>query len=180
MSAANLKPAEEEIFYKKNQPLLYLVNREEESGRGKIIQTRSGFFYVLIIIVFFLSMAILLNIGLKIQAINYERKIINVNESISVEKERSDRLTLKVSELTSPERIITSAQEELGMQISDKIKVMEISGSELGVDEKFLDYIANKPSSSGLKEYDSFISTINSLKDIVMVVSEGVLTFFIP
>jgi len=180
MASANLKPAEEEIFYKKNQPLLYLVNREEENGREKIIQTRSGFFYVMVTIVFFLSMAILLNIGLKIQAINYERKIINVNELISVEKERSDRLALKVSELTSPARIITSAQEELGMQISDKIRIMEISGSGLGAQEKVLDYMANKPSSNGLKEYDSFLGTINSLKDIVMVVSEGVLTFFIP
>jgi cell division protein FtsL len=179
MAAANLKPAVEEIFYKKNQPLLYLVNREVENGKEKIIQTRSGFFYVMIIIVLFLSMAILLNIGLKIQAINYERKIIDINELISVEKERSDRLALKVSELTSPARIITSAQEELGMQISDKIKVMEISGSGLGAQEKVLDYIANKPSNS-LKEYDSFLGTINSLKDIVMVVSEGVLTFFIP
>jgi len=179
MAATNLKPAEEEIFYKKNQPLLYLVNRQEESGKEKIIQTRSGFFYVMIIVVFFLSMAILLNVGLKIQAVNYERKIINVNELISVEKERTDRLALKVSELTSPARIITSAQEELGMQISDKIKVMEISGSSLGAQEKVLEYMAKKPSDS-LNKYDSFLGNINSLKDIVMVVSEGVLTFFIP
>jgi cell division protein FtsL len=133
----------------------------------------------MIIIVFFLSMAILLNIGLKIQAVNYERKIIETNELISVEKERSDRLALKVSELTSPARIITSAQDELGMQISDKIKVMEISGSGLVAQEKVQDYIANKPAGS-IKQYDSFLGTINSLKDIVMVVSEGVLTFFIP
>ena len=179
MAASNLKPQEEEIFYKKNQPLLYLVNRENQNGKEKIIQTRSGLFYVMIVTVFFLSMATLLNVGLKIQAVNYERKIINVNELISVEKERTDRLALKVSELTSPARIITSAQDELGMQISDKIKVMEISGSGLGAQEKVMDYIANKPSDK-LKEYDSFLGTINSLKDIVMVVSEGVLTFFIP
>ena len=179
MGTANYKPAEEEIFYKKNQPLLYLVNREEENGKEKIIQTRSGFFYVMIIIVIFSSMAILFNIGLKIQAINYERKIIDSNELISIEKERSDRLALKISELKSPARIITAAQEELGMQISDKIKIMEISASGLGEQEKVNDYMAKKPSNS-LKGYDSFLGTINSLKDIVMVVSEGVLTFFIP
>lgn len=179
MAISNLKPIEEEIFYKKNQPLLYLVNREEESGKERIIQTRSGMFYVMIVVVFFFSMAVLLNVGLKIQTINYERKIIDVNELISVEKERSDRLALKVSELTSPARIITSAQQELGMQISDKIRVMEISGSGLNAQEKVLDYMANKPA-NGLKGYDSFLGTINSLKDIVMVVSEGVLTFFIP
>jgi len=179
MGTANYKRAEEEIFYKKNQPLLYLVNREEENGKEKIIQTRSGFFYVLIVIVIFSSMAILFNIGLKIQAINYERKIIDVNELISIEKERSDRLALKVSELTSPARIIKAAQEDLGMQISDKIKIMEISASGLGAQEKVYDYMAKKPSNS-LKGYDNFLGTINSLKDIVMVVSEGVLTFFIP
>jgi len=179
MGTANLKAAEEEIFYKKNQPLLYLVNRENENGKEKIIQTRSGFFYVMIIIVFFLSMAILLNIGLKIQAINYERKIIDVNELISIEKERSDRLALKVSELTSPKRIINVAQEDLGMQISDNIRVMEIPGASLSAEEKVQEYMAGKPSNS-LNGYDNFLGTINSLKDIVMVVSEGVLTFFIP
>lgn len=179
MGTASFKPAEEEIFYKKNQPLLYLVKREEENGKEKIIQTRSGFFYVLIIIVTFCSMAVLLNIGLKIQAVNYERKIIDTDELISIEKERTDRLALKVSELTSPARIIKSAEENLGMQISDKIKIMEISGSGLGTQEKVQDYLANKPSGS-FKEYDNFLGMINSLKDIVMVVSEGVLTFFIP
>ena len=179
MGTANLKPAEEEIFYKKNQPLLYLVKREEENGREKIIHTRSGFFYIMVIIVIFSSLAVMLNAGLKIQAINYERKIIDVNELISIEKERSDRLALKVSELTSPDRIMNSAQADLGMQISDNIRVMEIPASSLSAEEKVLEYMAGKPSDS-LKEYDNFLGTINSLKDIVMVVSEGVLTFFIP
>jgi hypothetical protein len=31
-----------------------------------------------------------------------------------------------------------------------------------------------------IETYDSFLGTIDSIKDIVMVVSEGVLTFFIP
>jgi len=179
MGTANLKPAEEEIFYKKNQPLLYLVKREEENGREKIIQTRSGFFYIMVIIVIFSSLAVMLNAGLKIQAINYERKIIDVNELISIEKERSDRLALKVSELTSPDRIINVAQEDLGMQISDNIRVMEIAGASLSAEEKVQEYIAGTLSNS-LEEYDNFLGTINSLKDIVMVVSEGVLTFFIP
>jgi hypothetical protein len=179
MGTANYRPAEEEIFYKKNQPLLYLVKRDEENGKEKIIQTRSGFFYVMIMIVIFSSMAVLLNVALKVQTISYEKKIIDVNELTSVEKERSDRLALKISELESPARVIKSAQEELGMQISDKIKIMKISASSLGAQEKVSDYLAKKPSNS-LKGYDNFLGTINSLKDIVMVVSEGVLTFFIP
>ena len=34
--------------------------------------------------------------------------------------------------------------------------------------------------SDQLNKYDNFLGIINSIKDIVMVVSEGVLTFFIP
>jgi hypothetical protein len=76
--------AEDKIFDRKNHPLLYLVKEKENAGPGKIIQSRSGVFYVLIIIVIFFSMGILLNIGLKIQEINHERKILVINELISI------------------------------------------------------------------------------------------------
>ncbi len=171
--------AEERIFNKKNYPLLYLVKDREDNRTGKIIQSRSGVFYVMIIIVIFFSMGILLNIGLKIQAINHESRIIEVNEMISIEKERSDRLSLQISELKSPSRIAETAENKLGMNISDGIRIMKIgTGSIIHVD-KVDDYIAKNPS-SGIKNYDSFLGTIYSIKDIIMVVSEGVLTFFIP
>ncbi len=83
------------------------------------------------IAVIFLCLGILFNIGLKIQSINYERKIFETNEMISLEKERSDRLQLKISELKSPARIISKAESDLGMKISDDLKIMQISGINL-------------------------------------------------
>jgi len=40
-------------------------------------------------------------------------------------------------------------------------------------------YVENIPI-AGLEKYNSFLGTIYSIRDIVMVVSESVLTFFIP
>ena len=175
----NTRLAEEEIFDRKAYPLLYLVNRQESTGKEKIVHTRSGAFYVMMIVAIFLTLGVLLNIGLKIQNLNYERKIIETNEMISLESERTDRISLKIAELTGPSRIIKTAKEELGMEISDKIKVMKISGTWLGAEENVQDYmIENTPQTT--ENYDGFIGTIYSVKDIIMVVSEGVLTFFIP
>ncbi|OQA21728.1 MAG: Cell division protein FtsL [Actinobacteria bacterium ADurb.Bin346] len=175
----NTRLAEEEIFNRKTYPLLYLVKRQEKTGKEKIIHTRSGAFYIMMIVVIFFAMGILINIGLKIQNLNYERKIIEANELISLENERTDRIKLKISELTSPSRIIRTAEENLDMQLSDKIKIMKVSGSKLGAVEKVQDFMTeNTPSST--ENYDNFLGTIYSVKDIIMVVSEGVLTFFIP
>jgi hypothetical protein len=88
-------------------------------------------------------------------------------------------LNLKISELKSPARIIETAQKDLNMKISASIRVMEVSGYSLGREEKIYDYIVKNPVPE-IKNYDTFLGTIYSIKDIVMVVSEGVLTFFIP
>jgi len=171
--------AEEQIFIKKNHPLLYLVKKQQLTGAEKVIQSRSGLFYIMVVVVVFFSMGLLLNIGLKIQAISYERKIIEINEMVSIERDRSDRIQLKISELKSPSRIIETAESKLGMKISDNIKVMKVSQEGLGKKEEVYDYITGNPSDR-IKAYDNFIGTIYNIKDIVMVVSEGVLTFFIP
>ena len=175
----NSRLAEEEFYSKKTYPLLYLVKKQEDSGREKVLQSRPGIFYALIIAVIFLCLGILLNIGLKIQSINYERKIFETNEMISLEKERSDRLQLKISELKSPARIISKAEGDLGMKISDNLKIMQISGINLTNAAEINNYIADNPTVA-LNKYDNFLGTIYSIKDIIMVVSEGVLTFFIP
>ncbi|MBM3710152.1 MAG: hypothetical protein FJW61_07020 [Actinobacteria bacterium] len=171
--------AEEKIFTRKGYPLLYLVKGDENVNNRRIIQSRTGLFYVLAVIVIFFCMGVLLNIGLKIQAINYERKILKINEMLSVEKERADRLELKISELKSPARIIEAAQKDLEMEMSSSVRVMKVSGSVVASEEKIHEYVA-KNNVLDLKNYDTFLSTIYSIKDIVMVVSEGVLTFFIP
>ena len=171
--------AEEELYSRKSYPLLYLVNKQENTGREKVVQSRTGIFYVCMIVVVFACLGLLLNIGLKTQAINYDKKIFYNNEMISQEKERADRLKLKISELKSPDRIINVAENDLGMKMSENIKVMRVVGVNLAKEEIIHDYIAKNPT-SGLKQYDNFLGTIYSIKDIIMVVSEGVLTFFIP
>ncbi len=172
--------AEDRIFYKRNHPLLYLVKERENAGPGKIVQSRSGIFYVLVVIVIFFSLGIMLNIGLKIQQVNYERQKIEIDEMIAIEKERADRIQLKISELKSPGRIITAAENDLGMQIADDVRIMEITSGISKQEDMVVDYIARNTSSVESVQYDNFLGTIYSIKDIVMVVSEGVLTFFIP
>ena len=171
--------AEEELYSRKSYPLLYLVNKQENTGREKVIQSRTGVFYVCAVVVVFACLGLLLNIGLKTQAINYDKKIFEKNEMISIEKERADRLKLKISELKNPDRIINVAENDLGMKMSENIKVMRVVGLNLAKEEKIHDYIAKNPTTE-LKQYDNFLGTIYSIKDIIMVVSEGVLTFFIP
>ncbi len=173
----NTRLAEEEFFNKRAYPLLYLVEGEEQVK--KIIKSHTGIFYVLVVIVIFMCMGILLNIVLKIQSVNFERKIIEINEMLLIEKERTDRLELKISELKSPNRIIEMAKKDLGMEMSSNLKVMKVPSSVLGSEEKVNDYTAKNPLPA-IKNYDTFLGAIYSIKDIVMVVSEGVLTFFIP
>jgi len=175
----NTRLAEEELYSRKSYPLLYLVNKQENTGREKVIQSHTGIFYVCIIVVVFACLGLLLNIGLKTQAVNYDKKIYYNNEMISIEKERADRLKLEISKLKSPDRIINVAENNLGMKMSENIKVMRVAGVNLAKDEIINGYIA-KNSTSELKQYDNFLGTIYSIKDIIMVVSEGVLTFFIP
>ena len=175
----NSRLAEEKFFNRKTYPLLYFVKKQENYGEKKVLQTRPGIFYILIIVVIFLCLGILFNIGVKSQSINYEKKILETNEMIYLEKERSDRIQLKISELKSPAKIISKAGNDLGMKISDNLKMMQVSGIKLASDAEKNNYI-EKNTTVELKKYDNFLGTIYGIEDIIMVVSEGVLTFFIP
>lgn len=175
----NARTAEEQIFNRKSYPLLYLVKKQPQTGNEKIIQSHSGVFYIMMTIVIFFSLGLLLNVGLKIQSVNYERKIFEINELISVEKERTDRLQLKISELKSPSRIIEAAENKLDMTLSGNLQFLKVSGSGINNQIMLYDYIA-KNSQPEIQVYDNFFGIIYNIKDIVMVVSEGVLTFFIP
>jgi len=173
--------AEKEEIYKKRQyPLLYLVKEEYKVERkGNIAYSDTRVFPILLVVILFLCLGIVFNIGLRIQNINYQKKIYEISEMISTEEERADRLLLKVSKLKSPSRIIDIAENDLGMEISDELSVVEISNDGLANSEKIYDYIS-KDSPALVKEYDGFLGTIYYIQDIIMVVSEGVLTFFIP
>ena len=175
----NSRIKEQELYNRKTYPLLYFVKKQENYGKKKVLQTRPGISYILIIVVIFLCLGILFSIGVKIQSINYEKKILETNEMIYLEQERSDRLQLKISELKSPARIISKAKNDLGMKISDNLKILQVSGTKLGNDAEKNNYI-EKNTAVELKKYDNFLGTIYGIDDIIMVVSEGVLTFFIP
>lgn len=170
----------QEIYKRKTQPLLYLVRTEGKDGmKENVVYSSSGLFYVFVIVIIFACLGILLNIGLKVQGINYQKDIYQITEMISLENERSDRLQLKISELKSPSRIIEVAQNDLSMEIAGNSRMIEISNTGLENNEKIYDYIS-KNTNSITENYEGFLGTIYYIQDIVLVVSESVLTFFIP
>ncbi len=177
----NLRLAEkQEIYRRRTHPLLYLVKTErDERVKENIVYNSSGLFYIFIIVIIFACLGVLLNIGLKIQGINYQKNIYDISEMISLENERSDRLQLKISELKSPSRIIEVAENNLNMEMAANSEIVEISNSGLENNEKIYDYISRN-ANIVTKNYDSFLGTIYYIQDIVLVVSESVLTFFIP
>ncbi len=170
-----------ENYRRKPYPLLYLV-KENDDGRAQenIIYSNRGLFYIIIVAIIFTCLGILLNIGLKIQNVNYDRSVYKINEMISLEEERNDRLLLKISELRSPSRIIEVAKNDLNMNMSGDFQIVKISDSGLKNNEKIYDYISNDTDTTAVRNYDSFLGTIYYVQDIVLVVSESVLTFFIP
>ncbi len=230
----NTRLAEDQIFIKRKTPLIYLVENNNNTGKQKIIQSRSGLFYVLVVVVIFFSLGLMLNIALKVQSLNIGRKIIEINEMLLIEEERADRIKLKITELKSPERILNVATNDLKMEISNNVNFVYITANDYiqsietaksdhkrtaeisyGTDydtnyiinndnsndaNQILDikkmnkgndlyfnspknndkYNSNNSSMKGAELYNNFIGTISNIKDIVMVVSEGVLTFFIP
>jgi len=175
----SLKPAKEELFKRKVYPLLYQVKNKKYHGPGKALESRSTIFYIMAAIAVFLCAGILLNIGLNIYNMNRKKQILEINELLLIEKERSDRIRLKIAVLKGPERIMFLAQTLLEMHISDNVKIMYIKEKNLNTAIE-ANYTAEEKPSDNLGSYDNFLATIHSIEDIVMVVSEGVLTFFIP
>jgi cell division protein FtsL len=178
----NLRLAEkQDIYRKENQPLLYLVKTEDEDGvKENVVYTNSALFYILVMVIVFACLGILLNIGLKIQSINYQKEIYQLNEMISLESERNDRLQLKIAELKSPSRVIEIAQNNIGMEITDNSRIIEISNAGLENNENIYSYISRNTNDNANEGYKGFLGTIYYIQDIVNVVSESVLTFFIP
>ena len=170
-----------ENYRRKSYPLLYLAkNNDDGRDEKNIIYSNRGLFYIIVVAIIFTCLGVLLNIGLKIQSVNYEKSVYKTNEMISLEEERSDRLLLRISELRSPSRIIEAAENDLNMDISGNFQVVEISDSGLKNNEKIYNYISNDIDTTAVRNYDSFLGTIYYVQDIVLVVSESVLTFFIP
>jgi cell division protein FtsL len=134
----------------------------------------------MVMIILFACLGLLLNIGLKVQNVNYQKDIYRLNGMIAVEEDRSDRLKLEISSLRSPSRILAAAEEDLEMQTEGRLQVVGISGDSINNNEKIFNYISreNMPVIPG--NYDNLLGTIYYFQDIILVVSESVLTFFIP
>lgn len=193
-------------------PVLKLIKNENQGPKKDyFLYYNSGVFPILLIVILFLCVGVIINIGLRIQNMNYDKKIYSLNQIISSEKERKDRLSLKISELKSPARIATAMNEEnesednidessinTGKDESSKateegnsgiqeekslnntnLKKLDIIYSKTANDAILSDLQAGKNNDRSFKEVN-LVLMVKNIKDVLMVVSEGILTFFIP
>jgi len=194
---------QEQIEYQ-NEPVLRLIKNENEAQKKEyFLYYNSGVFPILMFVIFFLCVGVIINIGLRIQNMNYDKKIYSINQLISSEKERTDRLNLKISELKSPSRIAdkvflrneknTSSGNTVSVEEKNNTNQSEAKdiASEGYRDFKNLDIVYSKTAndalvSNGKEDYVenlkgvNLVSILKNSKDILLVVSEGILTFFIP
>ena len=167
-------------IYKNRRPLLYMIGSRNNASQRPVLYGSSGLFYVSVVIILMACLGLLLSIGLRVQNINYQNNIYDLNEMILLEEERADRLRLEISSLKAPSRIQEAAEEKIDMDTGGEFEIVELSGQGLINNEKIYDYIA-RDESAGLEiDYDNLLGTIYYIQDIVLVVSESVLTFFIP
>lgn len=205
--------AEEDKIELQDKPVLRLIkNTETSSKKDYFLYYNSGVFPILMVIIFFLCIGVIINIGLRIQNLNYDKKIYSINKLIDSEKERSDRLNLKISELKSPSRIAgdlfsENADTNISNQKDSNSKEIlaqtnkNITGQTELKNQKSINYINLKnldifysktandaviseqeTNSNDNKYYKgvNLITITKNIKDVLMVVSEGILTFFIP
>ncbi|MHB1376655.1 MAG: hypothetical protein ACYCXB_04420 [Candidatus Humimicrobiaceae bacterium] len=195
---------QEQIEYQ-NEPVLRLIKNEPELQKKEyFIYYNSGVFPILMVVIFFLCIGVIINIGLRIQNMNYDKKIYSINQLVSSEKERTGRLNLKISELKSPSRIAGQVFLENKQDINSENAVSGELKNNTGQSEvkniaaagsyrnfKKLDIVFSKTandaivSSTGEDNVENikganFVSILKNAKNILMVVSEGILTFFIP
>jgi hypothetical protein len=203
-------------YYEEEKPVLTLIKNDNTLRKDKeqyYLYYNSGVFPILLFIILFLCIAVIINIGLRIQNISHDRAILNLNQAISAEKDRSDRLSLKISQLKAPSVIIaaideknatvlTGDNEESGagiiedqnMKIKEQMKEdagnsaefreLDVFYSQTAKDMKIAsgnaadlkgDYNKNKTTDNL-----NFKAVTGSIKEVLLVVSEGILTFFIP
>ena len=162
-------------------PMLYVVGGNNPTKTAdKVLYGNSGLFYIVVIIILFVCLGFLLNIGLRVQNINYQKGVFELNEMISIEEDRTDRLKVEISSLRAPSRILTAAENELEMQPSSSFEVIGLSEQGIDNSEKILNFISREAKPVMMGNYDNLLGTIYYVQDIVLVVSESVLTFFIP
>ncbi len=67
------------------RPVLYLSKNISGSNQAKqLLYSNSGPFYMMTVVILFVCFGMLLNIGLKVHNINYQKEIFKLNEMISL------------------------------------------------------------------------------------------------
>jgi cell division protein FtsL len=162
-------------------PVLYLLaGADDKKNNEKVLYGNGGLFYIMIIVILFACMGLLLNIALNVQNINYQKDIFRLGEMISIEEDRADRLKIEISSLRAPSRIMETAENMLGMQARKDLEVVDISKNGIDNNEMIFNYISKEDMPLIKGNYDNLLGTIYYVHDLVLVVSESVLTFFIP
>ena len=194
---------QEQVEYQVEPVLRLIKNEGVVQNKEYFLYYNSGVFPLLMIVIFFLCVGVIINIGLRIQNMNYDKKIYSINQLISSEKERTDRLNLKISELKSPSRIADKVflgnekdnNSENTVSGEEKNNTGQIKTKDVALEGyrnfKNLDVLYSKTANDAIVssgEEDNieeikgvnFVSILKNAKDVLMVVSEGILTFFIP
>ena len=201
-----MKNLAEQEYYEEPIQNLRLVKNDNTVRREKeqyYLYYNSGIFPIFLVIILFLCIGVIINIGLRIQNFSYDRTINNLKQSINVETNRSDRLNLRISQLKSPSYLasaieIKEAEEGTENQhnIVSKSKTNENGDStqfkklnilysqtanNLNITKAELDSDNNNDNiNNDLTNSIGFRSVVDNIKDVLLVVSEGILTFFIP
>ncbi len=172
--------AEKKLEYLKKDRTLYLASEKKIKAREEnvFLYYNSGVFPIFLIIVLLLCFVVLLNVGLRMQFVSYDRQVYELERIISLEEERSDRLNLKIAELRSPNRIITDLG-VTGVVSNVNFRKININNGIIGKNDELKNYSA-KDNELEIRQYKSLTDAMGNAKDIIMVVSESVLTFFIP
>lgn len=205
----------EQEYYEENTTALTLVKNDNTVRKKKeqyYLYYNSGIFPILLFIILFLCVGVILNIGMRIQNLNYNRTILKLNQAISAEKDRSDRLNLKISQLKSPSLIASAieikndadlkvAGAQQGDNAGDDLNINKENSEEPlnnATEFKELDIFYSQTannmniaenSEGSFNNYNNQNEITNSMnlgavasniRDVLLVVSEGILTFFIP
>lgn len=221
-----IDPLEDEQYIENEKPFLRVIKNDNAIHRQReeyYLYYSSGVFPIFLVIILFLCMGVIINIGLRIQNLNYDKEILSLNQTINIEKERNDRLSLKVSELRSPalissalslkeqnteaenqDRVNTSLQTNLQSNTTGnpsttinredeslnamKFRELDIYYSSIAdnivvgedTNYNYADSRDLNKDNNLENEGINFGKIFNDVKDVIMVVSEGILTFFIP
>jgi cell division protein FtsL len=171
--------AEKEFKHLRKNRRLFLVSEKKEREENISLYYNSGVFPIFIIMLLLLCVVLLLHVGLRLQSASYNKQVFEYERIISLEQDRTDRLNLKIAELRSPNRVLANLEGEQLDVSNMNFKKININSGILNNNEQ-LKYFSEKDDEFELRKYKGLANTLGNMREIIMVVSESVLTFFIP